>query len=123
MLELPTGEFVFQRRTDDAPLGSGKLGLFGGGIEAGESPHEGIFRELGEETSLDVGKLAIHFVRRYESRKVKNRYTYLFRALIESADFRVDEGKWAEVHKLEALRMRDDLTSTLRRIVDDLPNL
>lgn len=119
VLELPTGELVLQRRTDDAPLSPNKLGLFGGGIEAGESPHECIIRELNEETSLDVSRLSINFVRRYELQN-PNRCSYLFRAFIESAEFRVYEGKWTEVHTPEALRMRDDLTPTLQLIVNDL---
>jgi 8-oxo-dGTP pyrophosphatase MutT (NUDIX family) len=119
VLELPTGELVLQRRTDNAPLGPGKLGLFGGGIEAGESPYECIVRELGEETSLDVGRLSINFVRCYELQN-PNRCSYLFWTFVESAEFRVYEGKWAEVHTPEALRVRDDLTRTLQLVVNDL---
>ena len=119
VLKLPTGEFVLQRRTDNSPLSPNKLGLFGGGIEAGESPYECIVRELGEETSLDIGRLTIDFIKRYELQN-PNRYSYLFRAFVESAEFRIYEGKWVEVYTLEALKMRNDLTPTLQLIVNDL---
>ncbi len=95
------------------------MGLFGGGIEAGESPYECIVRELGEETSLDAETLAIDFIGCY-GQPDSGRCSYVFRAVVESADFTVYEGKGAEVHTLEALRMRDDLTATLHLIVHTL---
>lgn len=113
---LPSGHYVLQRRTDNAPRSPGRLGLFGGGIEAGESPEECIVRELKEETSLEVDKLTIEFIGRYE-RPAPRGSVYLFRAVIPSADFEVYEGKWAEVHTLEELRTRSDLTVSLQFIV------
>jgi ADP-ribose pyrophosphatase YjhB (NUDIX family) len=53
------GRYLLQRR-DDRPdiLHPGALGLFGGGLEAGESADEAIRRELAEEIGLVPGDLA-----------------------------------------------------------------
>ena len=45
------GKVLFQHRTDDAPYFPGYWGLFGGGIEKGETPEEAIRREIIEELS------------------------------------------------------------------------
>lgn len=45
-------KIAFQRRDSSAPTDPNLLGLFGGSIENGESPLDGAFRELEEETSL-----------------------------------------------------------------------
>lgn len=53
------GRYLMQRR-DDRPdiLNPGALGLFGGGIEAGESAEAAIRRELAEEIGLVPADLA-----------------------------------------------------------------
>ncbi|HEU5121430.1 MAG TPA: NUDIX domain-containing protein [Candidatus Saccharimonadales bacterium] len=61
-LTLPNGDVVLQRRDRKTNVSPGMLGLFGGHIEAGESPEEAMKRELSEETSLDVSGLSIDFV-------------------------------------------------------------
>lgn len=61
-LTLPNGDVVLQRRDKKTNVSPGMLGLFGGHIEAGESPEEAMKRELAEETSLDVSRLTIDYV-------------------------------------------------------------
>ncbi|MFZ2192937.1 MAG: NUDIX domain-containing protein [Candidatus Moraniibacteriota bacterium] len=41
--------FLFHQRTDDAPTFPGEWGVFGGGIEEGETPKEAVKRECFEE--------------------------------------------------------------------------
>ncbi len=42
-------EFFLQKRSADAPRGAGKFGVFGGGIDDGESFEAGLYREINEE--------------------------------------------------------------------------
>lgn len=42
-------EIYLQKRTEDAPTNPGCFGLFGGGIEQGESPEMALVREVREE--------------------------------------------------------------------------
>jgi 8-oxo-dGTP pyrophosphatase MutT (NUDIX family) len=51
-------EVLLQHRDDiDGIQDPGKWGLFGGGAEQGETPHEGITRELDEELDVDISQL------------------------------------------------------------------
>jgi len=44
-------EFFLQKRDKNARINPGLFGLFGGGLENGEAPEEGLFREIAEELS------------------------------------------------------------------------
>ena len=44
--------FFLQWRTDDAPVYPSMIGLFGGGMDEGETPEEGMRRETEEELCL-----------------------------------------------------------------------
>lgn len=48
------GTFLFQKRDANAPTNPNKIGLFGGGIEAGESVIAAVIRELKEELEIEV---------------------------------------------------------------------
>ncbi len=50
------GKVLLQHRTDDAPRLPGYWALFGGGIEEGETPEQGLKRELMEEIEWEVKK-------------------------------------------------------------------
>jgi 8-oxo-dGTP pyrophosphatase MutT (NUDIX family) len=121
ILVLPDGRYVLQRRTYDAPIAPGLLGLFGGHIEAGETPLEAICRELAEETSLDISSLSL-------SRKSKilvpastnfdrDRIFYIFEANIASDNFKVFEGVGAESYSKDELLSRDDVSETVQRTI------
>jgi len=45
-----------QRRSTDAKRNPGVFGLFGGGIESGETPEQGLQREILEELNIDLEK-------------------------------------------------------------------
>jgi 8-oxo-dGTP diphosphatase len=57
-------EILLQHRTDDAPKYPGYWGLFGGGIEEGETPEEALAREAQEELELDLRNIPLF--KRYE---------------------------------------------------------
>jgi 8-oxo-dGTP pyrophosphatase MutT (NUDIX family) len=129
-LELPDGQFVVQRRGEDAAVSPGLLGFFGGHIENGEKPEEAAARELREETSLDFAEL--QFIGKYIiDKETLNRLRSvsfarddfkfnLFLLKIEKPNFAVYEGKGLEIYTLEELRKRKDTTASLEYAVINL---
>lgn len=60
-LITPDRKVIGQRRDDKPGIDNpGKVGIFGGAVEAGERPHEAVWRELvQEETNLQLATEAI----------------------------------------------------------------
>lgn len=54
------GRYVLQLRDESARAWPGSYGLFGGGIEAGESSYSALLREIREELELDLAGRARH---------------------------------------------------------------
>lgn len=121
LFQVPDGRYVFQRRTDDAPVNAGLLGFFGGHVEDGESLDEAIKRELGEETSLNIGELTTSYNEKFVVDREGELIEYhLYNVPIEAADFKVYEGLGAEPYDLESVSKRDDLTSSVKYVVEKL---
>lgn len=116
LFELPDNRIVLQRRTQDAPYGAGKLGIFGGWLEENETPLEGLKREIVEETSLDLSLLDIKFLTDLSmpasSDFPQNRHFYLYSTKITDMRFEVYEGDGAEAFSLEEIHQRQDLTGS-----------
>lgn len=116
LFQLPNGEVVLQRRTEDAPFAPGKLGIFGGWVEEGESPGECIIREIEEETSLSIDKLEPQLLRDFivpaSEDFDKDRHFFLYSVPLLDLDFEVYEGQGAEAFSLDELKARDDLTGS-----------
>jgi 8-oxo-dGTP pyrophosphatase MutT (NUDIX family) len=121
ILVLPDGRYVLQRRTYDAPIAPGLLGLFGGHIEAGETPLEAICRELAEETSLDISSLSLSRKRKIlvpaSANFGRDRIFHIFEANIASDNFKVFEGVGAESYSKDELLSRDDVSETVQRTI------
>ncbi len=119
-LRLPDGKGSFQRRTDDAPVSPGLLSFFGGHIEAGETSHDAIVREINEETSLDLKHqdfrklLTVRFDPRGENKEKE--YT-LFVADTHSENFEVYEGEGSEVHSIDELLQREDVAPGTTNVI------
>jgi len=124
LLSLPDGRLVFQRRDDNTKISPGKLALFGGHIERGEQPEEAIRRELGEETSLDVPRLDLMFAGDYKivhtDLDSEESHYYLYKAVVENADFAVYEGSGAEAYSTDEALPRSDLTNSARYAIVNL---
>jgi len=116
LFKLPDGKVILQRRTQDAPYAPGRLGIFGGWVEKGETVQECLVREIKEETSLDTEKLNIKEIDDFIIPKSvdfpDDRHFYLFSGEVSDANFEVYEGDGAEVYELSELATRSDLTGS-----------
>ncbi len=117
---LPDGRVVLQRRTLDAPINAGLLGHFGGHVETGETFDQAIRRELAEETSLPIDELAIkpllYFVVDREGKLVEY---HPYEIMINDMSFDVYEGEKAEAYTVQEALERDDLTSSVKYMLQN----
>ena len=113
-----TGDYVFQRRTDDAPTDAGLLGLFGGSIETDETPLEAAFRELKEETSLDVSVEDLQLVIDADMPTLKGPiHAHVFTVSIRETTLEVYEGTGFEVLSKDAFLKRVDTSKGARHLL------
>ncbi len=126
-LVLPSGDVVLQRRDKKTNVSPGLLGLFGGHIEAGETPEEAIKRELSEETSLDVSSLTIDYITNTELPHPNNpttrRKIYFYKTTIDSDNFNVFEGAGSETYSIAELKRRKDIASSAEYFLANLLDL
>jgi 8-oxo-dGTP pyrophosphatase MutT (NUDIX family) len=126
-LVLPSGDVVLQRRDKKTNVSPGLLGLFGGHIEAGETPEVAIKRELSEETSLSIPDLNISWVASAElphpNDSTVMRRLHFYRALIDSDDFNVFEGEGSETYSVAELKGRQDLASSVAYVINHMEEL
>jgi tRNA(Arg) A34 adenosine deaminase TadA len=116
LFRLPDGKIILQRRTKDAPYAPGKLGIFGGWVEEGETVDECLIREIKEETSLNTDELQIKpitdFIIPAGADFDRDRHFYLYETDVKDMDFDVYEGDRAEAFSLEEIKNRTDLTGS-----------
>ncbi len=126
-LVLPNGNVVLQRRDEKTDVSPGLLSLFGGHVEAGETPEEAMYRELSEETSLDVPSLSISSAGSAElphpNDPAMTRTMYFYKAAIDSDDFDVFEGEGSETYSITELKGRQDLGSSVVYAINHLKDL
>ena len=111
-LRLPDGTCALQRRTNDEPVSPGLLSFFGGHIEADETSHDAIVREISEETSLDLkhGDFKKLLTVKFDPRGTNKEKEYtLFVADTNRENFEVYEGEGSEVYSIDELLQRDDV--------------
>ena len=87
---INTRFFFLQERDDNAPILPGWFGLFGGGVEQGESPEVALKREIQEELSVSP---ALTFFNRYEFIHAVNHVFITEVAESFEADIHINEGK------------------------------
>lgn len=104
-------EVVLQRRDGNTAYCPHMLGLFGGSVEAGENPYQAMYRELSEESSLDLSQIRLGLA--VEQDFCKSKF-YLFRIIIPTIDFEVNEGAGAEIYLVQEALTRSDTTQSAR---------
>lgn len=97
---------LFRNKKKDDPNEGKWLGI-GGGIEAGETPDEGMLREVREETGIGLNNYRFLGVIGFESDVWGNEEMYLYRAKVDSfTEFLpCDEGELAWVKKDDIFKL------------------
>ena len=125
ILQDKLGRVVSQLRDDfDGLGGRGKWGMFGGHVEAGETPAQAAIRELAEETNINAEATDIApFVRLVPVQGYQVRhYIYTLNRSIELHEILVHEG--AGFAALNARQLaKFDLIPSARMIFDHMNNL
>lgn len=104
-------QVILQRRDGNTPYCPYMLGLFGGSIEQDESPYQAMHRELSEEISLDLRHMQLGLAVKQEFCGTR---FHLFRIVIPSLDFEVNEGIGAENYSVPNALSRNDTTRSAR---------
>ena len=105
---------------------AGKWIGIGGGIEEGESPEEGMLREIYEECGLTPTEMRLHGVVTFVSDEFGTEYLFLYTATAD-ADISVtpecDEGelRWVETEKVPLLPTWEGDAVFMKLIAEDAP--
>ena len=110
--------FFLQKRTADAPRAPGFIGLFGGGIEEGETSEQAMMREVKEELTYTP----VHpvFFDRYENDEA---IMFIF---IEEVDdsfestVNVQEGEYGKFFSAEEVATMQGVYEGTRQVIPDL---
>jgi mutator protein MutT len=112
------GKILLQKRSRTAKRFPLKWGLFGGGIEEGESPERGLKREIVEELELKLNEVHKIYELAYTlAEKSEAGTIYAFYANYDKEKLSLNEGdemKWVEID--EALTY--DLSPDYRKIIE-----
>ena len=112
------GKFLLQHRSKHIERWPGYWGFFGGGIEAGETPEEGLRREIQEELSYIVNDPRLFAEQEYNGKSHwGKRYIYIceqdetqeFVLCSESQAY-----EWYHYEGLEGVKVHDVDSETLR---------
>lgn len=128
-LTLPSGADVFQQRAADSEVNPGRIGFFGGRVEAQDAAadydqryHVAITREITEETSLDPKQLSLRLAEVFDISKQDTgrddiRYAF-FEGVVANADFELNEESVgiAILHR-EAALQQEKLSGAARFIL------
>jgi len=113
-------EVLLQHRDGNAPTNPNKWGLWGGGIEKGESPEVALVRELKEELDIDVGVDQLEFLRVHRGNYFGGNWEGHIFHLLDEGGFRYnlqegDDLKFVPRGQFDSF----DIDSIARPILDD----
>lgn len=115
------GRLLLQHRDDDAPAYPGQWGFFGGGVERGESPREGMLREALEELRYDAQGAEFAFMLHHfnERRGTTMERHYFIGRYDVRQELELNEGQamaWYSFDGLQELNLTTQLTAAMDRI-------
>lgn len=114
-----TNELIFQRRDGKAATDPNLLGLFGGSIEAGETPPEAALRELTEETSLRVSHDDLVLAGDADMPTAKGpAHAHVYIVIVPDANFEVYEGEGLEIFTKDEALARSGLAPAARHLLE-----
>ena len=114
MIKNAKGEFLFQLRDNNPHIpNANKWGIFGGGIEPGESAVQTIIRELKEELNLDIVPEKLQLIFKKETKK-ERRYVFYYGLSEHIQDLHLMEGQAYSFFRLRKLFFKKNVVFTLR---------
>lgn len=110
-------EFLVQKRSKNKKIYSNKWSVTGGAVDAGETPLEGIIREVKEELGIDVDKEKIEFMFSFK-RKYGFIDVWLVKQNVDLKDItlqkqEVSDVKWVTKEELEKMIKNDEVAGTV----------
>ncbi len=107
-----------QKRTEDAPTSPGLFGLFGGGIDAGETPEQAFLRETKEE--LNYHPITHRCFGRYE---LEEKIGWAFGEEVDStfeSKITVLEGQYGQWFTEEEITREENVIDFIRVVLRDV---
>lgn len=118
------GEILFLRRSEKDDFLPGELDVPGGGLDYGETPEEGLKREIMEECGLEIEIIKILMVGTYFMEDIQRiDISYLCRAVDESKlklSFEHTDFKWVKPEDIENLGLNEYLNNIAQTAVKEL---
>ncbi len=123
ILEDFKGQFILQKRENRPGIGSpGKVAIFGGQLEQGETPIAAALRELMEELELKLNEASLAFWGRYRfpsslTGELMERFVFVAKN-IDPSGLVLHEGE-AIVYADASVLERDDLSAFSRKVLHE----
>lgn len=114
-----TVHIFLQKRSSEAKVLPGYFGFWGGGCESGETPEEGLIREVQEELGIALDQSKVELFNHYEFLgSIKNIYIYYPKAGWEK-DHVIGEGDYGKWFSIDEALKRDDIIYEDKVVLND----
>jgi leucyl-tRNA synthetase len=119
IIQTRSGEFLFQERDENTHKDPGRIALFGGGREHGESLEDCVRRELKEELDIEVSRQQISLVGILPSRNTPGKIIGVFLAKnVDDSSATLHEGRRLVKSSIEDILKNEKTTDFTRDALD-----